>query len=128
MPIAAAELDNRGIAPEDIFQHQAVDTFASRSPCNHGFVVVRLSDGHSYWVDATFRQFFHGTRPFSDSADIGERIYATARGRQIANAVMRQGFVRLDDEGVNLLAVGFDASKKNFTLAELHRNTAGKAE
>ncbi|MGH6902986.1 MAG: hypothetical protein ACREIR_09635, partial [Geminicoccaceae bacterium] len=101
--------------PITIYRFQAVDVFEHGQ--QHGFSVVVLPNGDRYLVDATFGQFMRprgvpyevtprGGALVPELGASGEVLRDLPGGPALAEKLLRDGFVRLDDTTAPLYAQG----------------------
>lgn len=90
-------LRESGIPAENIHLHQSAEIFGEGS-FRHAFLTVDMPDGKSYLVDTTFRQFFEpGQTGPKQIGKPGDVMRQTPEGRMLADGLLRDGFVELND-------------------------------
>ncbi len=104
-----------GVDPQAILQHQAEYLFReqgeARPNIRHVFAVVELGNGKRYLIDPTHAQFYGG------DAVHGARMLPQSGGGDVADALLRKGFIELTDEVA-------DAYAQSMRLADTRTLTA----
>lgn len=111
-------LEDLGFPRERLWWCNAERTFGE-NPHYHGFLVVETSDGGTWLVDPTFRQFL---APDGFVGRPGRILDATEEGRDLARRLCRDGFVALDDDLASLYGRslgGIEDGARRFPLARI---------
>ncbi|HSA82582.1 MAG TPA: hypothetical protein VLE23_17325, partial [Geminicoccaceae bacterium] len=106
-----------------VHRFQAEDLFGKKA-AQHGFNVIVLENGDRILVDPTFGQFMRprGAPPAAGPAGMmppeffsAEVLRGLPKGPELASKLLRDGFVRLDDEFAALYARALGASEAKAT-------------
>lgn len=113
-----------GIAPKSAFAKMTCEDFIGHA---FALVVFPVSDTSGqiaekcYLVDTTYRQFFSSKESHEFSNDSpkkinlpGQKIIQSERGREVADSLLKNGYIELGDDVASLYFQSFGLPKMNF--------------